>query len=275
MFRFRKISLAVLLLALLTALLAGCSGKAAEPTTTALPEPPDPAKDYENVMEKGVLRVGVTDYAPIDFLKDGEWTGFDAELARLFAERIGVELSFVEIDWDKKTQLLDSGEIDCIWNGMTRTAELEELIDCSHPYLYSAEVIVLPRAQFSKYDSAEKSYHLLFAVEDGSSAQKTAAELSLRTVAYRGQNAAFDAVMNKQCDAAIVDGIYAMYMTAEGAEYDELQYGFPFSAEQICVGLRKGSSLTQKVNDFLILSAKVGTTRTVADRYGLRDALFE
>ena len=262
------------LLLLCALFLAGCGNSGAPADASAAPaDGPDPAGDAAAVLESGVLTVGVTDYAPLDYLENGEWTGFDAELAVMFARWIGAKVSFVPIDWEQKTALLRSGAIDCIWNGMTKTAELERVIDCSAPYLVNTQVIVLPREQFSRYDTAEKSYHLLFAVESGSIAPATAAELKLRTIAYSSQPEAMEAVANKRCDAAIVDLLFAEEATAEGAEFEALQFGFPFSREELCVGLRKGSSLTQKINDFLAFSAKNGSLRSLAGRYGLTGAL--
>jgi len=258
---------------LCAAVLAGCADSAKK-TEEAPPMALDPALDLSRVLEKGTLTVGVTEFEPVDYLVDGEWTGLDAELAALFAKELGVKVAFREISWDKKVQLLAAGDIDCVWNAMTRTEELGRSIDCSVPYLSSDEVIVLPRDQFSRYDTAEKCYHLLFAVEDGSAAQKIAAKLNLRTIAYRNQNEVFEAVLKKRCDAAIVDRLFVIVMTAEGAAFHALQYGFPYQEEQICVGLRKGSALTEKLNDFLTAGLSDGTIAAAAERYGLQGAVY-
>ena len=87
--------------------------------------------DLEAVKEKGKLVVGITDYAPMDFKEKGndEWVGFDADMAKAFAKELGVEVEFVEIDWDNKIMELDSGAIDCVWNGMTLTDEVTEAMD--------------------------------------------------------------------------------------------------------------------------------------------------
>ena len=85
--------------------------------------------DLAYVQGKGTLVVGVTDFAPMDYREDGAWTGFDAQMAESFAQSIGVTAVFEEIDWDKKAELLQEGEIDCIWNGMTLTGPLQEEIE--------------------------------------------------------------------------------------------------------------------------------------------------
>lgn len=78
--------------------------------------------DIDKIKQAGVLVVGVTDFEPMDYIDaDGNWVGFDADLATEFAKSLGVEVKFVEIDWDNKVMELNGGTVDCIWNGMTLT----------------------------------------------------------------------------------------------------------------------------------------------------------
>ena len=82
--------------------------------------------DKQYVLGKGVLVVGITDFAPMDYKDaEGNWIGFDADLARAFAAELGVQVEFVEIDWDNKILELDGKAVDCIWNGMTLTGRDE------------------------------------------------------------------------------------------------------------------------------------------------------
>ncbi|MGN1204855.1 MAG: transporter substrate-binding domain-containing protein, partial [Lachnospiraceae bacterium] len=122
-------------------LLSGCGGN--EQTESPVLE--QGQSDLQYVQEKGTLVVGITDYAPMDYQQDEGWTGFDVDLAKAFADSLGVTLQFTEIDWNQKTELLEKGSIDCIWNGMTMTEELQETISCSDPYLSNAQVVVLKR----------------------------------------------------------------------------------------------------------------------------------
>ena len=101
--------------------------------------------DMEAIQAKGTLVVGVTDFEPMDYKDtDGEWIGFDADMARLVAEKLGVEAQFVEIDWDNKIMELDSKNIDVVWNGMTLTQEVTEAMECTNAYCNNAQVIVVP-----------------------------------------------------------------------------------------------------------------------------------
>ena len=85
--------------------------------------------DKAYVEDKGTLVVGITNFEPMDYKDEsGEWVGFDADLAKAFAESLGVEAEFVEIDWDNKIMELDGKTIDCVWNG--RSDKLHGLYGC-------------------------------------------------------------------------------------------------------------------------------------------------
>ena len=143
---------------LLVSALAGCSAK--KETT-----------DSEKIKAAGKLVVGITDFAPMDYLGDnGEWIGFDADLARAFAESLGVKAEFTVIDWDNKTLELNAGNIDCIWNGMTLTDGVKAAMETSKPYCGNAQVVVAPKDKAAGLDYGA----LTFAVEAGSAAEELA-----------------------------------------------------------------------------------------------------
>lgn len=101
--------------------------------------------DVAYIQDKGTMIVGITDFAPMDYKDEsGEWIGFDADMARIVAEKLGVEAQFVEIDWDNKIMELESKNIDVVWNGMTLTAETTSAMECTNPYCNNAQVIVVP-----------------------------------------------------------------------------------------------------------------------------------
>ena len=102
-------------------------------------------EDIAYIKDKGTLVVGITDFAPMDYKDDnGEWIGFDADMAKVVAEKLGVECQFVEIDWDNKIMELDSKNIDVVWNGMTLTPEVTGAMECSNAYCNNAQVVVIP-----------------------------------------------------------------------------------------------------------------------------------
>lgn len=118
-----------------------------QPTLGQLPEVDASAADSDvaYIQGKGTLIVGITDFAPMDYKDDsGEWIGFDADMARVVAEKLGVEAQFVEIDWDNKIMELDSKNIDVVWNGMTLTSEVTSAMECTNAYCNNAQVVVVP-----------------------------------------------------------------------------------------------------------------------------------
>lgn len=101
--------------------------------------------DVAYIQEKGSLIVGITDFAPMDYKdENGDWIGFDADMAKLVAEKLGVDVEFVEIDWDNKIMELDAKNIDVVWNGMTLTDEVKAAMECTNAYCNNAQVIVVP-----------------------------------------------------------------------------------------------------------------------------------
>lgn len=101
--------------------------------------------DVEAIQKKGTLVVGITDFEPMDYKdENGDWIGFDADMAKIVADKLGVEVQFVEIDWDNKIMELQSGNIDVVWNGMTLTDEVTSSMACTNAYCNNAQVVVVP-----------------------------------------------------------------------------------------------------------------------------------
>lgn len=100
--------------------------------------------DVSYIQQKGTLVVGITEFAPMDYKdENGQWIGFDADLAKLVAERLGVEIQFVVIDWGQKLNELDSKAIDVVWNGMTLTDGVMSAMACTNAYCKNAQVVVV------------------------------------------------------------------------------------------------------------------------------------
>lgn len=114
---------------------------------TPAEEAEEPAEDGDvaYIQEKGSLIVGITEFAPMDYKdENGDWIGFDADMAGVVAEKLGVEVEFVEIDWDNKIMELESKNIDVVWNGMTLTDEVTSAMECTNAYCNNAQVVVVP-----------------------------------------------------------------------------------------------------------------------------------
>ena len=230
--------------------------------------------DMEYVKNKGKLVVGITDFEPMDYKSDsGEWIGFDADLAKAFAQSLGVEADFVEIDWDNKLLELNGKSIDCVWNGMTLTDEVTSSMECSNAYCNNAQVVVLAVDMAEKYQTVESLSDLNFAVESGSAGEAAAKELGLNFTPVSNQASALMEVAAGTSGAAIIDSLMAGAMVGEGTSYDKLTYTLPLSDEKYGVGFRKGSDLAAALNDFFAASKEDGSMQTLAETYGVQAAL--
>ena len=228
--------------------------------------------DLAYVKKNGKLVVGITEYAPMDFKdENGEWTGFDAEFARLFAEELDVECEFFVIaDWSKKFYELETKNIDVIWNGMTITDEVKLNTSCSEPYVINAQVVVMKADVVNNYPDAESLKDLTVAVENGSAGQDAAVAAGItNVVALQDQAAALMEVAAGTSDACIIDITLANAMTGEGTSYADLASGISLTEELYGVGFRKDSDLTAKFNDFMAKLDEDGTLDDLADKYNL------
>lgn len=267
--------------------LAACgtdSGEpSSEPTTGASAEPSsvpseggDTAEsDMAYVKEKGTLIVGITEFEPMDYQNaDGEWIGFDADLAKLFAERLGVEVQFQLIDWESKVMELDGRTIDVVWNGMTLTDEVLASMECSNAYLNNAQVVILPSAEAENYADAESMSGLQFAVESGSAGEQMAIENGFSYTPVTDQATAVLEVESGTCDAAIIDSLMASAMVGEDTNFAELTYTISLNTEEYGVGFRQGSDLAAELNAFFAEIYAEGTMQELADQYGVSAALI-
>ena len=255
-----------ILMAMVTVAVAfvGCSSSKAAKT------------DSEKIAENGKLVVGITDFAPMDYKdKNKNWIGFDADMAAAFAKSLGVEVEFVEIEWDNKVFELDNGTIDCVWNGMTLTDEVTSAMDCSQAYCNNAQVVIVNKDVADKYKTAEDCKELNFAVESGSAGQKAAKANGFNYTEVKDQATALMEVKAGTCNAAIIDSLMAAAMVGEGTSYADLTYTVALNSEEYGVGFRKGSDLVQKLNDFFAASKADGSMEACAEKYGVQAALIK
>ena len=99
--------------------------------------------DVQYIKDKGTLVIGITEFEPMDYQDaDGNWIGFDADMAKLVAEKLGVEPVFTVINWDNKVFELNGKGIDVVWNGMTITTAAQESMECTNAYCNNAQVVV-------------------------------------------------------------------------------------------------------------------------------------
>ena len=278
-----KKMIALLLAAMMVLSMAACASKTAEtaaPADTAEPAAAGTAaaadSDLAYIQDKGTLVIGITDFEPMDYKDaDGSWIGFDADMAKAFAESLGVTAEFVEIDWDNKILELDSKTIDCVWNGMTLTAEVTSAMECSNAYCNNAQVVIVPADKASEYQTVESVKDLTFAAEAGSAGEAELTALGYTVTPVKAQSDALMEVAAGTSDAAVIDSLMAAAMVGEGTGYASLTYTCGLNSEEYGVGFRKGSDLAQKLNDFFKASYADGSMIETAETYGVQAAVIE
>ena len=232
--------------------------------------------DLAYVQDKGTLVVGMTDFAPMDYRDDsGEWIGFDADMAKAFAEYLGVEVEFLEINWDNKLMELDAKGVDAIWNGMTITDEVTSGASVSEPYCNNGQVVVLPAGKAAGYQDVESLSGLNFAVENGSAGAEQLDALGIAYVAKTTQADALMEVASGASDACVIDLLMAGAMIGEGTSYPDLTYTVQLNSEEYGVGFRKGSDLVDAFNTFWQEAYDDGTVMEVATTYGVQESVIE
>lgn len=234
--------------------------------------------DMEYVKEKGTLVVGITEFEPMDYQNaDGEWIGFDADMAKAFADSLGVNVEFQIIEWDNKVFELEGKTIDVVWNGMTLTDEVKSAMECSNAYCNNAQVVVVPAAVADQYQDIDSVKGLSFAVESGSAGKAEVEKLEASFTEVADQATAVLEVSSGTSEAAVIDSLMAGAMVGEGTSYADLTYTVVLNAEegeQYGVGFRKGSDLAAALNEFFKTSYADGTMLEIAENYGVQAAVI-
>lgn len=225
-----------------------------------------PTDDYK------VLKIGYTHYQPMNYMDEqqGMLVGFDAEFARKVCDELDYEIEFVEIIWDNKVHLLQSGAIDCIWNGMTITEELAAEILVSRPYLANRQVAVVPMTYTQSPTSIFAFSSVAF--ENGGVAEDLLTKGNLPYSAMREsatQMAALAEVLSGKAEAAMVDYTLAKCVVGKGV-YSPLSYVEieGVATEHYGIGFRKDDiELCSKVNALIDKYMTDGTFDAWEDKY--------
>ena len=280
MMKNRKKFLALSLALAVVLSLAACGGKKDEAPVIGGADGPTGIQvtdsDMAYIKDKGTLIVGITEFEPMDYQDaSGEWIGFDADLAKAFAESLGVTAEFQLIEWDSKVMELEGKTLDVVWNGMTLTDDVKAAMECSNPYFNNAQVVIVPKDKADQYQTVESLEGLQFAAENGSAGQAEIEKLGNSCTATQDQATALLEVQSGTADAAVIDYLMAAAMTGEGTSYADLTYTVSLNDEQYGVGFRKGSDLAAALNEFFKASYADGSMQQIADTYKIGDKLVE
>ena len=273
--------ISLLLAAGMAVSLAACGGTAATSESAAADSTADAAStaeaadtesDLAYIKEKGKMTIGYTVYAPMNYTdENGEFVGFDTELATAVCEQLGVEPEFVEINWDTKIVELDAKSIDCIWNGITLTDDILANTACTEAYAKNAQVVVMKAG--SGYTSTADLVGKTVVAEAGSAGETTIQEdENLAQADYISKGVQTDCLMEVAAgtaDAAVLDLTLASAMIGEGTDYADLEIVDELNAEEYGVAFRQGSDAAAAVNDAFAALKADGTMQALADKYGL------
>ena len=275
----RWLSLAVAATAAIT-VLAGCGSKTAETTAAdteaAESQAEETTAEEAKTTDSGTLIVGFDqDFPPMGFVgDDGEYTGFDLELAQEVAKRLGLEYKAQPIAWDSKDMELESGNIDCIWNGFTMTGR-EDDYTWTEPYMANQQVFVV--ANDSDINSQADLAGKIVEVQADSSAEAALKEAPELTATFKellttaDYNTAFMDLEQGAVDAIAMDVIVAGYQIQQrNADFKILDDSL--SEEEYGVGFKKGNTeLRDKVQSTLEEMAEDGTLQEVSEKWFSKD----
>ena len=260
--------------------LAACGGAASTSTvassaasgSAAASAAETAASDLDYIKEKGKMVIGYTVYEPMNYTDaDGNFTGFDTELATAVCEKLGVEPEFVEINWDTKVVELDAKSIDCIWNGMTLTDDIMANTATTKAYAKNAQVVVVKDG--TDYSSTADLVGKTVVAEAGSAGEAAIeGDENLAQADYVSKSVQTDCLMEVAAgtaDAAVLDLTLANAMIGEGTDYAGLKIVDELNAEEYGVAFRKGSDTAAAVDAAFDELKADGTMQALADKYDL------
>ena len=228
--------------------------------------------DLAYIQGKGKMVIGYTVYAPMNYTDDeGNFTGFDTELATAVCEKLGVEPEFVEINWDTKVVELDAKSIDCIWNGMTLTEDIMANTATTKAYAKNAQVVVVKES--TAYTSTADLAGKTVVAEAGSAGEAAIqGDENLAKADYVSKSVQTDCLMEVAAgtaDAAVLDLTLANAMIGEGTDYASLKIVDELNAEEYGVAFRKGSDAAAVVDAAFDAMKADGTMQALAEKYEL------
>ena len=236
-------------------------------------------KDNEN--DENTLVCGITVIPGLNEQDaNGNWIGFESEFAMAVADILGMEIKFQEITWSQKFNELNSGAIDCVWNGFTANAsengiKRSDLADFSYGYMLNQQCVVVKTSNLANYTSEADLAGKKCCVEGGSAGDSYAKTVNAsEVVATDAQINAFPEVKSGAVDFIVVDVVLAQNVCGKG-NYTDLSIvpTIELDSEIYAVGFKKGSDLTAKVNDAIMQLYESGKLMQIAEKYGFENVI--
>ncbi len=234
-----------------------------------------------NEEEEDTLIVGYTIYAPMNYEENGKLVGFDTELAEAVAKKLDMEIKFEKIEWKNKYIELNSGYVNCLWNGFTSNCadddgvQRSEKVDFSYAYMVNSQCVVVNKTDLETLNTKDALKDKKGAAEDGSAGAGAVEAIVSDKNNFVAKDAQSDALLELKSgyvDFAIIDLTMAKTIVGKG-DYADLAIAesITLEAEEYSIGFKKGSPLKDKVNGALKELAEDGTMMSLAKKYGLEN----
>lgn len=275
----KKISLAVfaMMMVAMLAVFAGCSSSSDTNSGTA---DSGTAQDnsLQNVLDKGTLVLGLDDsFPPMGFRdENNNIVGFDIDVATEVANRMGVELKLQPIEWSTKEMELNTGSVDCLWNGLSIDDERKQAMDLSEPYMTNRMVLVV--LNDSEYTDQASLAGKTIGVQNGSTAEKILEESDFsktigNTIGFKDNVTAFMELETKGIDAIFMDEVVANYaITSQNKDFKVLEDGL--TEEEYAVGFKKGNiALKNEVQKYIDEMKADGTMTQISEKWFGKDVV--
>ena len=236
-----------------------------------------------NDKDSNIVTVGYTLYSPMNYVENGELVGFDTELAKAVFAELGYDnVIFKEINWGQKYVELNSGSVDCLWNGFTANGSddgtpRDQLVDFSYKYMVNRQCVIVRADNNATTFDELKNSAITGVAESGSAGESyikaNIAGCTLKTATT--QMTAINEVNAGTSTFAVVDFLLANSIIGQG-NFTNLKIINELNSadEQYAIGFRKGDDLRNKVNEVLQKFIEDGTTRGIAEKYGLENAII-
>lgn len=260
--------IALVLVSLLTLFLTACTQKASDPKQD----------NWDKYQEQGSITIGFDNtFVPMGFEEmNGQYTGFDIDLAEAVSEKLGFKVQFQPIDWDMKETELQNGTIDSIWNGYSATDERREKVAFSIPYMENQQVLVTKKSK--QIHSVEDMEDKTLGAQAGSSGYldfEAQPDLLKNRVKdkkanqYQSFNEALIDLKNDRIDALLIDRVYAnYYLQSEGILNDYNVFSAGFESESFAVGIRPADKrLLTALNQAFIELYKEGKFQEISQKW--------
>ena len=275
----KKISLEVfaMMMVAMLAVFAGCSSSSDTNSGTA---DSGTAQDnsLQNVLDKGTLVLGLDDsFPPMGFRdENNNIVGFDIDVATEVANRMGVELKLQPIEWSTKEMELNTGSVDCLWNGLSIDDERKQAMDLSEPYMTNRMVLVVLNDS-ERTDQASLAGKTI-GVQNGSTAEKILEESDFsktigNTIGFKDNVTAFMELETKGIDAIFMDEVVANYaITSQNKDFKVLEDGL--TEEEYAVGFKKGNTaLKNEVQKYIDEMKADGTMTQISEKWFGKDVV--